>query len=294
MADACRHLSRLLGSFLPGGGVPSLRTIGIGRGAPGVRPVGLEPNIGARQCAGLRENRGGTVRGGRLRQTAVALLMLWGLASLPGSLHAAAPSQVVHFTVFSPRPVTDVAYVPRANAAPQPVKFQPTARSVRYEYRGAMPLRFLDPDTREVVAEATIPAGLQDALLLFSPLPAGAGAGGKLRYQVAVLDDGTARHGPGGLAVINLSGLSLSGTVNSQKVELRAGLNPTLAVGQSAKIRLTTVFKQKTYQSYAGTVTLGRNERALLILFPPFYEGALEVQSRLLVDRPASAAGGKK
>ena len=32
--------------------------------------------------------------------------------------------------------------------------------------------------------------------------------------------------------------------------------------------------------------SLGRNERALLILFPPFYTGSLEVQSRLLIDQP--------
>ena len=57
---------------------------------------------------------------------------------------------------------------------------------------------------------------------------------------------------------------------------------------------MTTVFKQRTYQSYACTATLGRNERALLILFPPFYAGALEVQSRLLLDKPAAGSTGRK
>jgi hypothetical protein len=227
-------------------------------------------------------------------QTVVVFLFLGSMAYLPGSLHAAAPSQVVRFTVFSSRPVTNVAFVPRPNAALQTLRFQPTARSVRYEYRGSMPLKFVDPDTREVVAEATIPPGVPDALLLFSPFETGAAGAGKLRYQVAVLDDGAARHGPGGLALINLSGLSLSGTVNNQKIDLKPGLNPTLAVGQSAKIRFTTVFKQRTYQSYAGTVTLRRNERALLILFPPFYPGALEVQSRLLLDQPTAGTTGRK
>jgi hypothetical protein len=33
-------------------------------------------------------------------------------------------------------------------------------------------------------------------------------------------------------------------------------------------------------------VPLGPRQRALLILFPPFYAGSLEVQSRLLIDEP--------
>ncbi len=238
-----------------------------------------------------REGRGpspnGPPGGRALPRVAIWVGFLTGVAAFA---QAPAPIQSVRFTVFSSRPVTDVAYLPRANATPQALKFQPTARSTRYEYRGAMPLRFVDPETREVVAEAAIPAGLHDALLLFSPLEPGAAGGGKLRYQIAVLDDGAARHGAGGLAIINLSGLALSGTVNNQAVTLKPGLNPTQLINRSATITLTTVFKQRTYQSYSGTATLGRNERALLILFPPFYKGALEVQSRLLLDSPPGSA----
>jgi hypothetical protein len=72
-------------------------------------------------------------------------------------------------------------------------------------------------------------------------------------------------------------------------VELTSGLNPPLPVGRSAKIVLTTVFKQRTYTSYSATIGLGRNERALVILFPPFNKGSLEVQPRLLVDEPPGA-----
>ncbi|MGH7943469.1 MAG: hypothetical protein ACREH8_20200 [Opitutaceae bacterium] len=215
-------------------------------------------------------------------------LSLLAFAFSDGSLHAQTPGagQPLRFTVFSAQPVKGVVIVPRAKAAPMTVVFQPTARSVRYEYRGAMPLRFVDAASGAVVAEANVPAGLQNALLLFSPIEAGKAGGAGLRYQIAVLDDGAGRHGPGGLAIINLSGLALSGKVNNQSITLKPGLNPTLPVGRSVAIKLSTVFKQRTYQSYTGTVSLGRNDRALLILFPPFYAGALEVQSRLLVDQP--------
>jgi hypothetical protein len=219
------------------------------------------------------------------------ITVTFALVTMVATARAQSPAagQSVRFAVFSAQPIKDVAFVPRANAAPLKLAFQPTARSVRYEYRGAMPLRFVDANTGALVAEAIIPTGIQSALLLFSPIEPAKSTGG-LRYQIAVLDDGASRHGPGGLAIINLSGLALSGKVNDQSVTLKPGLNPTLTVGRSVAIKLSTVFKQRTYQSYAGTATLGRNDRALLILFPPFYAGALEVQSRLLLDQPPGAA----
>jgi hypothetical protein len=204
---------------------------------------------------------------------------------------AAAPIPPVRFTVFSAQPIKDLVFSPKAGAPSEKLVFQPTARSVRHEYRGIMPLRFFDATSGVVIAEANLPPNVQDALLLFTPIEKAATPAGSLRYQIAVLDDGAARHGPGGLAIINLSGLVLSGSINKEKITLTPGLNPTVTIGRSAKITLSTLFKNRSYQSYASTVSLGRNERALLLLFPPFYKGALEVQSRLLLDQPPAATG---
>jgi hypothetical protein len=219
----------------------------------------------------------------------------WGVLAWLGAtafVSAQTPPAIraVRFSVFSPTPITDVAFAPRAGAAAQTLQFYPTARSPRYEYRGTLPVRFLDATSGAVVAEAAIPPGITQALLLFAPIPPGAVGPGTLRYQISVVDDGPARHGPGGLVMINLSGLALSGTVNQEKVTVKAGLNPTLTIGRSARVALGTAYKNRTYQSYTATVVLGRNERALLIFFPPFYKGALEVQSRLLLDQPSGAS----
>lgn len=206
-----------------------------------------------------------------------------------GSLHAQtprAPEQAFHFTVFSVRPVEGVAFSPSVHAAAQKLVFYPTARSPRYEYRGVMPLRFTDA-SGAVVAEATVPPEMRDVLLLFSAVEPAPSTG--LRYQVAVLDDGTARHGPGGLAIINFSGLALSGTVGATAVTLKDGLNPTMPVGRAAKIMLRTSVKGKSYQSYSGVLELKAGERALLILYPPYYKASPEVQSRLLVDEPPAS-----
>jgi hypothetical protein len=227
----------------------------------------------------------------RLRPRSLAGWLLLAGAIAVSAHGATAPTPAaVRFTVFSAQPVKGLTFVPRPNAAPQELVFQPTARSARHEYRGPMPLRIIESGTGTLVAEATIPAGIRDALLLFLPIADGKG-GGALRYQVAVLDDGAGRHGPGGLAILNLSGLALSGTVGAEKVTLKAGLNPTLPLGRTTTVSFSTAFKGRTYRSYVGTVALGRNERALLILFPPFYAGGLEVQSRLLLDQPPGTTG---
>lgn len=218
----------------------------------------------------------------------VVLIALSLRASAQGG--ASDPAQPVRFTVFSVRAISDVAFVTRPGAGPKNVVFYPTARSPHYEYRGTMPLRFFDSESGAVIAEAVIPSGIREALLLFSPIPAESATGGSgLRYQIAVLDDSAAKNGGSGLVIINFSGLALSGTVGTQAVTLRPGLNPTLMIGRSAKVTLHTRVKERSYQSYAQTLARSGAERALLILYPPFYQGSVEVQARVLIDAPPVA-----
>jgi hypothetical protein len=216
------------------------------------------------------------------------LRYLIGWLLLAATVAAQPREQPLRFTVFAVNPLGALAFSPRAGAPAQPVVFYPTARSPRYEYRGAMPLRFVEQGAGVVVAEATIPAAIRDALLIFTPLP-NPKAGG-LRYQVAVLDDGAARLAAGSLAIVNLSGLALAGTVGREAVTLRAGLNPALPLRGTTSLVFRTMVKERSYQSYAGTMMLARNQRGLLVLFPPFNPGSIEVQSRLLLDEPPAAA----
>ena len=83
----------------------------------------------------------------------------------------------------------------------------------------------------------------------------------------------------------------LTGTLDGKPLLLTAGLNAATPLGRSTALTLRTTFKNRTYQAYAGNVELGKNERALLLLLPPFYRGSLEVQSRLLIDAPGGVRG---
>ena len=78
----------------------------------------------------------------------VALLFVFALASQAARAQSAAPEQTVRFTVFSARPAAGLTYVARARQAASPLVLYPTARSPRYEYRGAMPLRITDAATK--------------------------------------------------------------------------------------------------------------------------------------------------
>jgi len=218
-----------------------------------------------------------------------ALFFFFALAFQAARAESAAPEQTVRFTVFSTRPATGLNYVARARQAAAPVVLYPTARSPRYEYRGSMPIRILDAKTNTAVAEASVPTTITEALLILVPIEPVPATG--LRYQVFVLDDTAARQASGSLALINFSGMELSGTIDGQAVKLTAGLNPVQPIGRSASVLLRTTVKGRSYQSYTGKIELKSTERALLLLFPPFYKGSVEVQSRLLIDAPQRPTG---
>jgi hypothetical protein len=233
-----------------------------------------------------------------LRKLAAAGLLAW----LSGSSGAAAsvstlaePEVHVHFTVFSAVPITGVGFQAKPDAPLTPVTFYSTARSPRYEYVGSNPLRFQSivapadgaaSDPR-AMAEVTFASTMREAFLLFEPMMPAAKDG--VRYRVYVLDDSAVRQAPGTLTLVNLSGLPLSGSAGKSFVNLRDTLVTAFTVGRSAPVALKVPYGGRSYQAYAETIELEPGERALLILFPPFRPGSLEVQSRLLVDKPAEA-----
>lgn len=217
-----------------------------------------------------------------LRYLIAAVLAIGAALLTPG--RAASAEQAVRFTVFVSRTASGLSFLPRVGQPSVPVVVYPTARSPHYEYRGPMPLRFQDAKSGVVVAEATVPPSITEALLLFVPLEPLPATG--LRYQVFVLDDSSVRQAPGSIALINFSGLELSGTIDGQSVRLATGLNPVQPIGRTAAVALRGTLKGRSYQAYAGTIELKNSERALLLLLPPFYKGSLEVQSRLLIDSP--------
>jgi hypothetical protein len=80
--------------------------------------------------------------------------------------------------------------------------------------------------------------------------------------------------------MINFSGLVLTGTVDGNPASLQAGLNAAQPIGRSASAALRATVKNSSHQAYAGSLELKKNERALLLLLPPFYKGSPELSAR--------------
>lgn len=189
----------------------------------------------------------------------------------------------LRFTVFSPRPPGEAAYVAAPGQAPTRLRFYPLARSPRYDYRGPAPLRFIAPRDLALLAEAEIPAGLTSALIILLSDEKVAG-----RWRTIVLDDGDARFRAGQLVLVNLSGLELEGTLNERPLKPVPGPNPPLPVPRTSQLVLRTSARGATYQALTTELNLAEGERALLLLLPPLRAGTFAVQHRLLVDRPAA------
>ncbi len=189
----------------------------------------------------------------------------------------------LRFTVFSPRPLGEAAYVAAPGQAPTRLRFYPLARSPRYDYRGPAPLRFIAPRDRALLAEAEIPAGVAHALIVLLPEEKADGP-----WRTIVLDDGEMRFRAGQLVLVNLSGLELEGTLNERPLKPQPGPNSALPVPRTSQLVLRTVSRGASYQALATDLNLAEGERALLLLLPPLRSGTFAVQHRLLVDRPAA------
>jgi hypothetical protein len=212
---------------------------------------------------------------------AVAGASLW----MAGPLRAASPSGAVplRFTVFSPRPPKEAAYVAAPGQPPTRLRFHSLARSPRYEYRGPATLRFIAPQDRAPLAEAEIPAGVANALVVLLPEEKAAG-----RWRAIVLEDGETRFRPGQFIILDLSGLELEGTLNERPLKLVPGPNPAQPAPRTSQLVLRARSRGAAYQALSTDWNLAEGERALLLLLPPLRAGTFAVQHRLLVDRPAA------
>ncbi len=199
------------------------------------------------------------------------------------------PERQFVFTVFSSEPISNLGYVARPGGVAEPLLFYPTARSPQCTYAGPATVRFVDLRSGAVAAETTVTESARNLLFLFTLEPASPGKG--VRYRVQGVNDGRQEHPAGSVRFLNLSGLVLAGTLNSRPINLVDGFSSPIPVGNSAAVILRTAFRNRTYQSFADTISLDPSTRCLLILLPPYRAGSLEVQSRLLLDTPAPPPG---
>lgn len=202
------------------------------------------------------------------------------------------PPREITFTVFSANPIAGLYFHPSDEAPAERLRFYPTARSPRYRYRGPPRLRFFElapaSAAEATVADVVLPESTAHVLLLFTSVVSPGTAARK--YQVVCLDDSALQRRPETFSILNLSGLELRGTIGKRAVVLEQGMNAPVRIADATTVDLRTPFRNRLYPAFAETLELNAGERGLLILFPPFRAGSLEVQSRLLQDTAPDAA----
>lgn len=220
--------------------------------------------------------------------TLSGLMLALGLSAALGATEPA-PLPTVHFSVFSLRPIPGLAFLPGGEHAPEPIELYPTARSSLASYRGPMPVRLVSTITGAALAEVWIPSTITRALIVLAP-DRGAASGGP--WVPFVVDDDLPLSRAVRFTLLNLSGLSLRGRINAQAFAIRAGLNPIPGVSGHIRLELRAALKDRDYHSYGDALTIAAAERALLILFPPYYRGSLEVQARMLREETPPGSTG--
>lgn len=196
-----------------------------------------------------------------------------GAVAAVGLAAGESPERSFTFTVFAAERVEAIAYRPKPGMELESLSFYPTARSPHYRYEGSASFRLYREN--EEWTEQTIPVGLSRALMVVT-------ATKNSRPRLEVLDDSIARHPPGKLRILNRSGLLLSGTIGATRVALPDGADWCGSWGFSAVLSLHTNYRERSYRAWTETLIHEAGERVLVLLLPPYRQGALEVQSRIL------------
>jgi hypothetical protein len=199
-----------------------------------------------------------------------------------GAASGGPATEDVRFRVFSLRPMGNLVFRSEPEMHVLPLEFHPTARSPEYRAAAGQRVSFLDAATGIELAAVTLPTETTQVLLVF--VPKGSGANSPAECKVFVVDEAPDAAPAGRLAILNLSGLELHGVLNRRRLEVGRGWQDAGPAHGVVRLELQSTLAARDYRAYSERLEVTGNERPLLVLFPPFYPGSLEVQGRLLVE----------
>ena len=223
----------------------------------------------------------------RLR-AAITLLTLFGhfqcpVFALAEESHAAAAeaqSRVISFTVYSQKRLRGV-FFRDSSGAEQELRFFSASRSRSYRTSASGFLQFYrksDSDEVALIARVEVASLPATALLVFSPV---AQNGGPTLYEIRALDDRVDAFPIQHLRILNVSGLDLRVHLADVPIPLPPGsASPPIAVSAEVAIDVRTVAGKPAFREQH--FFLGNGERVLLVLFPPYLPGSVEVQPHFL------------
>lgn len=238
------------------------------------------------------------------KQTLLFILLATSLASPLFAALEEDPPIKIQFKVYADTRVQGLHYASQTNQETTslsattnthsyPVTFN-SGLSESYAYEGAQTIFFFyeepvpvsdefpDGIQRHLSASAEIPEGWTDVLLLF--FPAESISKNMNRYHIYPLDNSESALPLGHLMFFNASGKEMQGVVGSRKIKLNHGPSTAFHLKQKTKIGLAAQTPKGYVQSYMDEIRVDDNQRARLILLPPFFAKSVEVQHRLLYE----------
>ena len=179
------------------------------------------------------------------------------------------------------------------------IGFRTSGRSLKYEYKGPLPLTFFEetktptpdnPDnvTRTVVAQISPPTDKSDLLFLFSRNPSENDSG--LQYSIDWIDTNIRAVPSGHITIFNTLPIEFEGGIQQSKndanpvlIKTKPGINPPIDIEPKAKVILALNSNTDgLLRAYEDTVHCGRDERILLVIFPPRFPGSYQVGSKII------------
>ena len=205
--------------------------------------------------------------------------------------------QQIEFTVYGQHPIRgDIEYLPVGREAvaagakaekPVTIRTHSLTRVGPYVFKGGRSIPFYDTLTKELVGGVTLPSGSKKWLFVFvkntlyedDP-------DNQLKYKIYPFDDSRQNLPKNSLVFLNLSKMELSGTVESQKVNLAPGESDPFRVAKSLRIVLETpdIYGQKMLPAHIKNYRFEPNHRYLMILFPPVLKGSADADVRFLSE----------
>ena len=232
----------------------------------------------------------------------VLCICLCLMPSLPLSAQAdATPPLRLRLLAFQPGLATDESFLhdpdaPEASSGIRaPLKSYLNHESVRVVLKShrlvitksADRASLKNPDQR--LAEATLPAALQSAVILCLPDAPGA----KLPFRVLVIDDSTQAFPPGSFRVTNLSPSQVRIELEKRPWEIRPGgtemiIDPPVRHGNLSGMKAFVLENQNWRCIASGIWPHPGKERAIQVLY--YHPAARQVQLRAFDDVPSSGA----
>ena len=225
-------------------------------------------------------------------------LFLYPVSPLPGEESGFIE---VTFSVYALRPPSDLRYLEdftEEDPASREVRFFSSHRSREYSYKGPPDLTFfteeiLPPDPEDPESESQILRTPQARIrlsenvdrffLLFFPHSEN-GDKEDWAYQIFPVEEGEEVFPRQNFLLINAAGFELAGRIGTQRQTISEGVHGPFQAPRSTQVQLRALYDDRVYTPLTYDLSLERDERAIMILFPT-RQGRPHVRPRIIYER---------